>query len=134
MLCSEVLRPQYLPRSRQLTFLTMSVLVEGQQQEQQQQQQQQQQRQQADGSGGAAAPAAAGAVTGGGSAAPPQQQQEEGGQKLAAAEQLVFLYRLEPGRAAPSFGLHCARMAGVPQGVLDRARHVLAAQARQALQ
>ncbi|EFN56890.1 hypothetical protein CHLNCDRAFT_144556 [Chlorella variabilis] len=119
----EVLRPQYLPRSRQLTFLTMSVLVEGQQQEQQQQQQQQQQRQQADGSGGAAAPAAAGAVTGGGSAAPPQQQQEEGGQKLAAAEQLVFLYRLEPGRAAPSFGLHCARMAGVPQGVLDRARH-----------
>ena len=42
----------------------------------------------------------------------------------------IFLYRLVPGRAAPSFGLHCAALAGVPAGVLARARAVINAQQR----
>ena len=110
-LCSEVLQPQYLPRSPQLAFLTMAVIVEGQEQ----------------GQAGACAGGAAGGA--GGCAALAQQQQQQQQQQRSggspAAEKLVFLYRLGPGKAAPSFGLHCAALAGVPEAVLRRARQVI---------
>jgi DNA mismatch repair protein MutS len=41
-------------------------------------------------------------------------------------EQLQFLRVLKPGGSSHSFGLHVARMAGVPPAVLDLARSVLA--------
>ncbi len=113
-----MLQPRFLPRSPQLAFLTMQVLVEGQQasgtsQGQQQQQQQQQQ---------------AGASTGSALQAEPQQQLAAAELGAARREQLVFLYRLAPGHAAPSFGVHCAQLAGVPAPVLERAHGVIAAQ------
>ncbi|KAG1678264.1 hypothetical protein FOA52_013885 [Chlamydomonas sp. UWO 241] len=40
----------------------------------------------------------------------------------------IFLFRLVPGYQAPSFGLHCAKMCGVPNDVLERAREVVVAQ------
>ncbi|CAH9118028.1 unnamed protein product [Cuscuta europaea] len=40
-------------------------------------------------------------------------------------EDVVFLYRLVPGRALLSFGLHCALLAGIPQEVVKRAVAVL---------
>nr|XP_027064249.1 DNA mismatch repair protein MSH5-like isoform X3 [Coffea arabica] len=40
-------------------------------------------------------------------------------------EDIVFLYRLVPGRAALSYGLHCALLAGVFEGVIKRASLVL---------
>lgn len=39
---------------------------------------------------------------------------------------IVFLYKLTPGRASPSFGVHCARMAGLDGAVLDRAQDIIA--------
>ena len=42
----------------------------------------------------------------------------------ASGQGLVFLHKLVDGYAAPSFGLHCASMAGVEQGVLQRAAQV----------
>lgn len=44
----------------------------------------------------------------------------EGGQP-----EIVFLHQIEPGRSEQSFGIHVARLAGVPQAVTDRARDVL---------
>ncbi len=38
---------------------------------------------------------------------------------------IVFLRRLEPGGCDRSYGVHVARLAGVPQPVIDRARTVL---------
>ena len=38
-----------------------------------------------------------------------------------AARRVTFLYRLEPGLALGSFGMHCAAMCGVPAAVVDRA-------------
>ncbi|KAL4443274.1 hypothetical protein ABPG75_011011 [Micractinium tetrahymenae] len=116
---SEVLQPRFLPRSPQLSFLTMQVLVEGQQPPDPAQQQQQQQQQQR-----------AGGSTVGALLADPQQQLAAAGRAAAQGERLVFLYRLAPGHAAPSFGVHCAQLAGVPAAVLERARHLIAAQAR----
>ena len=49
-------------------------------------------------------------------------RQEDGGQHPRRRQRLVFLYRLVPGRAAPSFGLHCAALAGLPEGLLSRAQ------------
>ncbi|XP_066366159.1 DNA mismatch repair protein MSH5-like isoform X6 [Miscanthus floridulus] len=40
-------------------------------------------------------------------------------------EDIIFLYRLVPGQALLSFGLHCARLAGVPNEVVQRADSVL---------
>ncbi|KAK9821426.1 hypothetical protein WJX81_003661 [Elliptochloris bilobata] len=38
---------------------------------------------------------------------------------------LIFLYRLVPGCAALSFGVHCARLAGLDPRVLQRAKQVM---------
>ena len=40
-------------------------------------------------------------------------------------DQIVFLHRIEPGRANRSYGLHVARLAGVPDGTVERAETVL---------
>ena len=37
-------------------------------------------------------------------------------------DEVVFLYRFEPGECPHSFGLNVARMAGIPRPVLERAR------------
>lgn len=43
----------------------------------------------------------------------------------ADVEDIVFLYRLVPGCALLSYGLHCAQLAGLPQEVLTRATLIL---------
>ncbi|TVU20034.1 hypothetical protein EJB05_36221 [Eragrostis curvula] len=43
----------------------------------------------------------------------------------ASNEDIIFLYRLVPGQALLSFGLHCARLAGVPSEIIQRADSVL---------
>ncbi len=40
-------------------------------------------------------------------------------------EDVVFLHKIAPGSADKSYGIHVARLAGVPPEVLDRARDVL---------
>ena len=40
--------------------------------------------------------------------------------------QIVFLHRIMPGRADHSYGLHVARLAGIPAAVVARGREVLA--------
>jgi DNA mismatch repair protein MutS len=47
------------------------------------------------------------------------------------AGEIVFLHRIVPGGADQSYGIHVARLAGVPQSVLDRARTILAFLERQ---
>ncbi|XP_010244492.1 PREDICTED: DNA mismatch repair protein MSH5 isoform X3 [Nelumbo nucifera] len=42
-------------------------------------------------------------------------------------EDIVFLYRLVPGHALLSYGLHCALLAGLPEDVIKRAVFVLEA-------
>lgn len=39
--------------------------------------------------------------------------------------EIVFLHRIVPGRTDQSYGLHVARLAGMPKGVVTRAREVL---------
>ena len=49
--------------------------------------------------------------------------------QITAAEregEVVFLHRLEPGRASKSYGIEVARLAGLPPSVIERARDVLA--------
>jgi DNA mismatch repair protein MutS len=49
--------------------------------------------------------------------------------QITAAErdgEVVFLHRLERGRASKSYGIEVARLAGLPPSVLERARDVLA--------
>jgi DNA mismatch repair protein MutS len=41
--------------------------------------------------------------------------------------ELVFLHRVKPGPASQSYGLHVAELAGVPRGVIERARRYLEA-------
>ena len=41
-------------------------------------------------------------------------------------EEVVFLHRIEEGGSDRSYGIHVARLAGLPPGVLERAREVLA--------
>jgi len=41
-------------------------------------------------------------------------------------DEVVFLHRIQPGAATKSYGIHVARIAGVPPGVVARAREVLA--------
>ena len=40
-------------------------------------------------------------------------------------DEVVFLHRIEPGRADRSYGIHVAKMAGVPPQVVNRARTIL---------
>jgi DNA mismatch repair protein MutS len=40
--------------------------------------------------------------------------------------EIVFLHRIVPGGADQSYGIHVARLAGVPSAVLDRSREILA--------
>ena len=40
--------------------------------------------------------------------------------------EIVFLHRIVPGGADQSYGIHVARLAGVPGGVLERSREILA--------
>ncbi|MEL7474059.1 MAG: DNA mismatch repair protein MutS, partial [Planctomycetota bacterium] len=40
-------------------------------------------------------------------------------------QEVVFLHQIEPGKTDQSYGLHVARLAGLPRGVIDRAREVL---------
>jgi DNA mismatch repair protein MutS len=40
-------------------------------------------------------------------------------------EEIVFLYQIVPGGADQSYGIHVARLAGVPAFVLERAREIL---------
>ncbi|CAL9096892.1 unnamed protein product [Musa acuminata var. zebrina] len=42
-----------------------------------------------------------------------------------STEDIIFLYRLVPGQAPLSYGLHCARLAGVPEEVVGRAADIL---------
>jgi DNA mismatch repair protein MutS len=39
--------------------------------------------------------------------------------------EIVFLYQIVPGGADQSYGIHVARLAGVPASVLERAREIL---------
>lgn len=41
-------------------------------------------------------------------------------------DEVVFLHRIEPGRTDRSYGVHVARLAGVPAPVIERARELLA--------
>ena len=42
-----------------------------------------------------------------------------------AGDHIIFLRKVEPGRADRSYGIEVARLAGLPQGVIERAREVL---------
>jgi DNA mismatch repair protein MutS len=42
-----------------------------------------------------------------------------------AGDRIIFLRRVEPGRADRSYGIEVARLAGLPVAVIDRAREVL---------
>ncbi len=42
-------------------------------------------------------------------------------------EQIVFLHRILPGRTSQSYGVHVAKLAGIPAPVINRAREVLGA-------
>ncbi len=41
-------------------------------------------------------------------------------------DEIVFLYRIVPGAADQSYGIHVAKIAGIPDGVTDRADELLA--------
>jgi DNA mismatch repair protein MutS len=41
-------------------------------------------------------------------------------------ESVVFLHKIIPGAADKSYGIHVARLAGVPRGVNERAMQILA--------
>src|SRR5205807_9258180 len=41
-------------------------------------------------------------------------------------DEIVFLHKIAPGSADKSYGIHVARLAGVPEDVLVRAKQVLA--------
>ncbi len=43
-----------------------------------------------------------------------------------AGDQIVFLRKVEPGQADRSYGIEVARLAGLPLGVIERAREILA--------
>lgn len=44
----------------------------------------------------------------------------------AGETQIIFLHRILPGKTDQSYGIHVARLAGLPQSVVGRAREVLA--------
>ena len=43
-----------------------------------------------------------------------------------AGDQVIFLRKVEPGRADRSYGIEVARLAGLPVAVIERAREILA--------
>jgi len=43
-----------------------------------------------------------------------------------AGEDIYFLHRLEPGSSQKSFGVHVAKMAGIPQPIIDSAQQLIA--------
>ena len=42
-----------------------------------------------------------------------------------AGDHIIFLRKVEPGKADRSYGIEVARLAGLPLGVIERAREVL---------
>lgn len=40
-------------------------------------------------------------------------------------DEIVFMHRIMPGRSDRSYGVHVARLAGVPRGVIERAKEIL---------
>ncbi|MGE0811952.1 MAG: DNA mismatch repair protein MutS [Vicinamibacterales bacterium] len=48
-------------------------------------------------------------------------------------DDIVFLHKIKPGRSDRSYGIHVARLAGLPGSVLDRAREILTALERDEL-
>ncbi len=48
-------------------------------------------------------------------------------------DQVVFLHKIVPGAADKSYGIHVARLAGIPQLVVERAKEILAQLENQAL-
>jgi len=50
-----------------------------------------------------------------------------------AGDQIIFLRKVEPGRADRSYGIEVARLAGLPVGVVERAREILALHERSEL-
>jgi len=42
-----------------------------------------------------------------------------------AADKIIFLHKIEPGKASRSYGIEVARLAGLPAGVIARAREIL---------
>jgi DNA mismatch repair protein MutS len=42
-----------------------------------------------------------------------------------AADKIIFLHKIEPGKADRSYGIEVARLAGLPAGVIERAREIL---------
>ena len=40
-------------------------------------------------------------------------------------DQIIFLHRIQPGRTDRSYGIHVARLAGLPKSTLKRAQAVL---------
>jgi DNA mismatch repair protein MSH5 len=104
---SEVLDESLLPRTPSLAFYTMSVVVS--------QQQGEDGDDDGDGDGSAAGL--------GGIKKPPTTTINS--RKKKVVQDVTFLYRLVPGKAAPSFGIHCAKLAGVEESVLERACQLL---------
>jgi DNA mismatch repair protein MutS len=47
------------------------------------------------------------------------------GQALPAEQSIVFLHKIVEGGASRSYGIHVARLAGIPSSVIDRSREVL---------
>jgi DNA mismatch repair ATPase MutS len=43
--------------------------------------------------------------------------------RIDGKREMTFLYRLAPGAAAESFGIECARLAGIPEVILEGARN-----------
>ncbi|HTL79794.1 MAG TPA: hypothetical protein VL136_10350, partial [Candidatus Babeliales bacterium] len=41
-------------------------------------------------------------------------------------DQIIFLRKIVPGGADKSYGIHVARLAGLPKEILDRAKEILA--------
>jgi DNA mismatch repair protein MutS len=46
-------------------------------------------------------------------------------EQSAAGEQIIFTYRFLPGAAGKSYGIHVARLAGVPENIIVRAAEIL---------
>jgi len=42
-----------------------------------------------------------------------------------AGDRIIFLHKVEPGKADRSYGIEVARLAGLPAPVIERAREVL---------
>ncbi len=48
------------------------------------------------------------------------------GEQAGGETQIIFLHRILPGKTDQSYGIHVARLAGIPRSVVSRAREVLA--------